>query len=517
MPARTTAAAVLLLTLIAGIAPASAQAPAAEQKAPEQKPADAATAAAKGEAWEGEIDAMGQILGFVVHVTRDENGSATSATLDIPMQGVSGVALRDLVMDGESFKFTFAFPGAPAAMFDLKLDAIDKGRAVGTMSQGMATLPTTARKLEPGQAPKGPSRPQNPVPPFEYASIEVTFPGGAEGVEMAGTLTFPAQGGPHPAVVLVSGSGPQDRDETLLGHKPFLVLSDALTKAGIAVLRYDDRGVGLSTGDFGAGTTDDFARDAANAVAFLRTRKEVDPKRIGIIGHSEGGLIAPIIANECGAAFLVLLAGPGTDGKTVLGDQMRAIATANGRPEDNVNQQVKVQQEMLTKVMENAPPEEIAPLMKRLIAVQSGKPEAEGEELEKVAPGAMVDQAVKGLLSPWMRRFLQIDPVPHLEKVTVPVLALIGLNDTQVIASINLPKIEAALEKAGNKDVTCLGIKGVNHLFQTSASGSPAEYATISETISPAVLKKVTQWVRQRTGLEEIPKATTPAPRNDGD
>lgn len=503
----------LALSLIA--LSASASEPNVDQ--PASPAAEKQPAAANAEAWEGEIDAMGTMLGFVVHLQRDENGTIAAATLDIPMQGVSDVALRDVTLDADSFKFTFAFPGAPAAMFDLKLDAVDKGRAVGSMSQGMATLPASARRLEPGKAPKGPSRPQNPVPPFDYASIEVSFPGGGEGVEMAGTLTFPPQGGPHPAVVLVSGSGPQDRDETLLGHKPFLVLSDALTKAGVAVLRYDDRGVGLSTGDFGSGTTDDFAKDAAKAVEFLRTRKEIDPKRIGVLGHSEGGLIAPIIANECKAAFLVLLAGPGTDGRTVLGDQMRAIAAANGLPEDNVNQQVKVQQLMLTKVMEGAPADDIRPLMKRLIAVQTGEPEAEGEDLDKVAPDAMVDQALAGLMSPWMRRFLQIDPVPHLEKVTVPVLALIGANDTQVIASINLPKIEAALEKAGNKDVTCLGIKGVNHLFQTSVSGSPAEYASISETMSPAVLRKVAQWIRQRTGLEETPKASTPAPRPDGD
>lgn len=489
------------LTSVCGQADGADEPPAAEAGAA------SAPAASTAQTWQGEIDAGVAKIGFIAVLTPGADAAEWTGTMDIPMQGVRGAALKDVSASDKAVRFTFVFPGAPSAVIDLVVDAEDASKAAGTISQGGGSYPVTANRLKEGEAPKGPERPQHPKPPYPYGASEIKFEGGAEGVTLAGTLTVPEGEGPFPGVVLVSGSGPQDRDETLLGHKPFLVLSDALTRAGIAVLRYDDRGVGASTGEFLAGTTDDFADDAQKAVKALAGQAKVDPKRVGIIGHSEGGLIAPMVASrDAGVAFIVLLAGPGTDGKETLRDQIRAIQVANGVPEDNVAKQVEVQQALLQMVIDGAPAAELETGMRRLIAVQYGMIEPTAEQLTQI-PDQAVEGALAGLTSVWMKRFLAVDPRTYLQKVKVPVLALNGLLDTQVIADINLPEIRKALVAAGNTDITCLGIKGVNHLFQTAQSGSPAEYATITETFSPGALEKITSWVRQRTGLDAMPAA----------
>lgn len=462
---------------------------------------------AGAQVWQGEVSAGGAKLGFVVRLVPGLEGKPASGSLDIPAQGVKDSALKDIVIGEKELRFTFTYPGTPDAVFELKIDEADAAKASGTLSQAGASFPTTASKLKEGEEPKGPDRPQHPKPPYPYEARAMSFVGGAEGVTLGGTLTMPKDEGPFPAVVLVSGSGPQDRDETLMGHKPFLVLADALTKAGVAVLRYDDRGVGASTGDFATATTDDFANDAEKAVAALAGEAKIDAKKIGIIGHSEGGLIAPIVAaRNDGVAFIVMLAGPGTDGKETLRDQLRAIQIANGVPGDNADEQVKIQQQLLQDVIDGAVKEKLDAGMRRLMAVQSGEINP-SDELMKQVPQDVVDNAVGGLVNPWMKRFLVLDPRESLRKVKVPVLALNGEMDTQVLASINLPEVRKALQEAGNKDVTLLGINNVNHLFQTCQTGSPAEYAQISETFSPAALEKIATWVRQRTGLEAMPAA----------
>jgi hypothetical protein len=470
--------------------------------APSPAPAPAASGA---QTWQGEIVAGAAKIGFVAKLTPGADGKPASGTLDIPIQGVRGSELKDVSISDDVLKFTFVYPGTADAVIEMKVDAADASKATGTITQGGATFPLSATRLKEGEAPKGPDRPQNPVPPYPYEVGAMKFPGGAEGVLLSGTITFPKGQGPFPGVVLVSGSGPQDRDETLLGHKPFLVLADALTRAGIAVLRYDDRGVGASTGDFATGTTEDFANDAEKAVAALAVQANVDPKRIGVIGHSEGGLIAPMVASRSDAvAFIVLLAGPGTNGKETLRDQLRAIQVAGGVPPENADKQVEVQQLLLQQVIDGAPEADLKSSMRRLMMLQSGVMEPTEEQLKQV-PDDAVNGALSGVSSPWMKRFLVTDPRPFLRKVKVPVLALNGELDTQVIAKINLPEIRKALEEAGNTDVTILGINGVNHLFQTATTGSPGEYASITETFSPGAMAKITSWVRQRTGLEPMP------------
>jgi pimeloyl-ACP methyl ester carboxylesterase len=495
------------IALLSAALSASAVEPPQPTPTPTDTPPAAVPITSGTQTWQGEIVAGAAKIGFVAKLTAGVDGKPASGTLDIPIQGVRGSELKDVTISDDVLKFTFVYPGTADAVMEMKVDAANASKATGTITQGGASFPLSASRLKEGEAPKGPDRPQNPVPPYPYEVGSMKFPGGAEGVLLSGTITFPKGPGPFPGVVLVSGSGPQDRDETLLGHKPFLVLADALTRAGVAVLRYDDRGVGASTGDFASATTDDFANDAEKAVAALAVQANVDPKRIGIMGHSEGGLIAPMVAsrNE-GVAFIVLLAGPGTNGKETLRDQIRAIQVAGGVPQENADKQVEVQQLLLQQVIDGAPEADLKSSMRRLMMLQSGVMEPTEEQLKQV-PDDAVNGALAGVSSPWMKRFLVTDPRPFLRKVKVPVLALNGELDTQVIAKINLPEIRKALDEAGNTDVTILGINGVNHLFQTATTGSPGEYASISETFSPGAMAKITSWVRQRTGLEPMPAA----------
>jgi pimeloyl-ACP methyl ester carboxylesterase len=285
--------------------------------------------------------------------------------------------------------------------------------------------------------------------------------------------------------VLITGSGPQDRDETLLGHKPFLVLSDYLTRKGIAVLRADDRGTGKSTGDFAAATTADFATDTEAGVAYLKTRAEVNPHKIGLIGHSEGGVIAPMIAaRDHGIAFIVTMAGPGVPGDQILVAQVRAIDLASGKTPEEAEKDATQEREVLELLKTD---KDDATLEKDVRAKLGGD-----------VPDAKVGLSIKQLNSPWFRYFVNYDPAIALRKVQCPVLAIIGEKDVQVPARQNLPAIREALEEGGNKHFDVEEVPGLNHLFQTAKTGGPMEYAQIEETISPVALDKMAGWILQQ-------------------
>jgi len=273
--------------------------------------------------WTGSVEIPdGTTLEFSVELEQH------SGTITIPVQHVKDLPLSDVSVTDKELRFSIASAGA---VWELKV-ADDGKSASGVLRQG-AVLRTTMKRLEPGQEAPELARPQEPQPPFPYETLDVTFASQAAGVELAGTLSLPRGSGPFPCAVLVSGSGPQDRDEALAGHRPFLVIADHLTRHGIAVLRYDDRGVGRSTGTFDGATTEDFAQDAMAAVAFLKARADVDAESIGIVGHSEGALVAPICAARSEVvAFIVLLAGPGMRGAELLPLQSKLIALAQGMP-----------------------------------------------------------------------------------------------------------------------------------------------------------------------------------------
>jgi pimeloyl-ACP methyl ester carboxylesterase len=399
------------------------------------------------------------------------------------------------------------------------------GLATLVSTVGAAAGSLTVRREPPAQPaqPTDNVRPQHPVRPFAYeereVKVEYTPAGADKPVTLAGTLTIPDKArfgeGPFAAVILITGSGPQDRDETLLGHKPFLVISDDLTKRGVAVLRLDDRGVGGSSGPVESATTHDLAADISAALEFLGLQAGVDPKRIGLIGHSEGGIIAPMVAasHPDRVAFIVLLAGTGVQGRDVLPAQVGAMARAGGAPEHRVAELEAAQRRAIDLfVAADTPKETIAEEMKRLVAIQFGYDPDPAKQSES-RRGEVERTARQGLLqfeSPWMKAFLTLDPRDYLRKVRCPVLVLNGGLDRQVLAEQNVPEITRTLLQAGNHDVTVRVFPRLNHLFQTARSGTVMEYAFIRETFAPEALSAMGEWVVRRAGEGEARGGITP-------
>jgi uncharacterized protein len=431
--------------------------------------------------WEGEIALPGQAL--AVRVDLEPGAEGWTGTIDIPAQGARGLALGEVAVEGDTVSFAISgVAGDPRFA-----GALADGEIRGDFTQGPATF---SFRLGRDVVPP-PPRPQEPKPPFPYRSEEVTYRNGE--VTLAGTLTVPQGEGPFPAAVLVTGSGAQNRDEELLGHKPFLVLADHLTRSGIAVLRSDDRGVGGSSGSTPQSTSADLAGDVLAAVELLRADPRIAPDRVGVVGHSEGGLVGPLAASRSEhVAFVVLLAGPGVPGAEILPLQLARIAAAGGLGEQAVERQVAIQRELIAAVIDGAGTDALREIARRLVQVQSGGALA-GEALEQVA-----DQAVQGLTTPWFRYFLTHDPRPVLAQVKVPVLALIGSLDRQVDAEQNLPELERAL--AGNPHAAVRELPGLNHLFQHATTGAPAEYAQIEETFAPEALEAVSGFILERFG-----------------
>jgi hypothetical protein len=382
--------------------------------------------------------------------------------------------------------------------------AADGKSIEGTWTQGPSSLPL---RLDKAAGPvSGPARPQEPKEPLPYRVEEVSYPNpDAPGVTLSGTLTLPPSGGPFPAVVFVSGSGPQNRNEELLGHKPFLVLSDYLTRRGVAVLRYDDRGVGKSTGSFATATSVDFTGDALAGVGYLRSRREIDPGKIGVLGHSEGGLIAPMAAARSkDVAFIVMLAGPGVNGEEILYLQGELIARANGATDEQLAK-TRQSQERTFAILRQTPDTtrarlDIEALAREQLAALTPEERKEAGIPEGVADSVLARQQAAQVSSPWFRYFLRYDPTPTLRQVRVPVLAINGSLDLQVPPRQNLPMIRKALEEGGNPDATVLELAGLNHLFQEATTGAPSEYARIEQTMSPTALQTVGDWIVRRFG-----------------
>lgn len=350
------------------------------------------------------------------------------------------------------------------------------------------------------------TRPQTPMPPFPYRQIDVQFQNEKDGNTIAGTLTVPDGAGPFPAVVLITGSGAQDRDETVARHKPFWVIADHLSRHGIAVLRTDDRGVGKSTGSIPDSTTEDFAGDALAGVRALGGNDLIDRSRIGLMGHSEGATVAAIGASTSKeVAFIVLLAGCGVPGRELLPAQMRGLLRAGGTKQESIEAQIAIQASIMAIVERDAPPlppppaEELAEIMKKLVRQQSG---LAGMLMSDAAAARAVAPQVAQLRSRWYRRFLQLDPRDYLRQVRCPVLAINGEKDLQVPPDQNLPEIDKALREGGNTDVTIVRIPNLNHLFQTAKTGLPSEYMQNRESFSPAALEVITPWIRRQAGIQ---------------
>ena len=443
--------------------------------------------------WSGVMDVPGAKLEMIFHIVSEAEG-VWSGTLDVPAQGAQGIPVSEIkVADGEVVFDVSLIAGVYTGILSPDGLSIE-----GVWEQSGMKIPLTLEKALAELA--GPNRPQKPKPPYPYVELEVGYPNAEAGIELAGTLTLPEGEGPFPAVLLISGSGPQDRNEELMGHKPFLVLADYLTRRGIAVLRVDDRGVGESTGDFAAATTLDFTSDVLAGVEFLKQRPEIDPALIGLIGHSEGGLVAPLAARESSdVAFIVLMAGPGVNGEEIAYLQAEMLLQAAGVPQEVIDQEKAVQEALFTIAKTEQDPEQAAEEMRAVLLAPYA--ELSEEELAALDLESAVAVQIQQILSPWYKFFMAHDPLPVLREVKCPVLAINGSKDMQVPTDPNLVLIEEALKEGGNENYTVVELPGLNHLFQTAQTGLPDEYYYIEETMSPAALEVIGDWLVEITGL----------------
>lgn len=449
--------------------------------------------ACREERWRGVMELPGVEMEFVVAFAGADGG----ATVDIPAQGVAGLALAEVSCAGGALRFTIAEAPPDGAAYEATISPDGKS-AEGAFTQGGQSFPIRMALLAAGEA-AGPARPQMPAGPFPYTEREVAYTNEADGTTLAGTLTIPAGEGPHPAAIMITGSGAQDRDETLLGHKPFLVIADHLSRHGVAVLRVDDRGIGGSTGVTHTSTSEDFAADVLAGVEFLAGEEEVDDARIGLIGHSEGGMIAAMVAARSSRpAFVVMLSGPGLPGREILSRQLALIQAAGGKGEESIAQQLAAQAALLDLLVAGAEEGAVRAALAALVAIQIGDPPPE-QALSDEDMEALLDREYAKVDNAWFRFFVAYDPTYDLEGVTVPLLALNGSLDLQVPAVESLAAIERIVGM-GNADVTVMEMPGLNHLFQTAATGHPAEYGVIEETFSPAALEVMTAWILERFG-----------------
>lgn len=441
--------------------------------------------------WNGELKIPTGQLKVVIHIK--QSGTGLSATMDSPNQNAFGIPVTNITF--ENLKLHFDISGAIVYEGELQADTIK-----GIFKQNGYSFPLNLSKGAGEQ--KEILRPQEPKKPFPYLSEDITFENKKDNLILSGTLTLPEKGENFPAVVLIAGSGPQNRDEEVFGHKPFLVLSDYLTKNGIAVLRFDKRGIGKSTGDYKRATTLDFASDVESAVKYLDTRKEINKKKIGLIGHSEGGAIAPIVAlnAKSNISFIVLMAAPGIQGDKLLLLQAEKIEKSN-RVSDTDLQKLEIFNKATYDIVKNSKDSEF--LKNNLSEYVKNN---FNNLPEFVTSGGMnaEEQIINQLTSPWVKYFIKYNPAPVLQKVKCPVLAINGEKDLQVPAKVDLAAIKNALEKGGNKNVTIKELPNLNHLFQECKTCTIAEYATIEQTISPTALLIIKDWIIKQTNKEKF-------------
>lgn len=449
--------------------------------------------------WLGSIEVSGVKLRLVLKVTK--NGDVYTAKLDSPDQGAKDLPTDSFIQKGRTVNFFAAqFNMSYEGTLNEKSDEIS-----GTLKQGAGTLPLNFKRAVGGISAE--KRRQDPGKPYPYNEEEVSYKNIKDNVKLAGMLTLPRAGvgggsGIFPAVVLITGSGAQDRDSTIFGHRPFLVLADYLTRRGIAVLRVDDRGIGGSDLGSLSATTENFVGDVLAGVEYLKSRKEINAAQIGLIGHSEGGIIAPMAAvRSKDVAFIVMLAGSGQTGEDVIFTQLALLNKGSSETPETIAQAMELQKSLFA-IITSEPDDKLATqkISEMLVKHQSKMNEQERKAFASTEASVKAQTPV--LLSTWYRYFLAYNPRPTLEKVKVPVLALNGENDAQVSSKENLALIAAALKAGGNKDYTVKSFPKLNHLFQTSQTGLPDEYGRIEETISPQVLEMISDWILKRTSVK---------------
>ena len=471
----------LLLVLFVAVSPAAVLA----RTNPVLNQQGAATQAGIEGLWGGTLD-VGVKLRLVLKVFRTADGKL-KATVDSVDQAANDLPVDTISFEDGTLKFEMKklFASYVGTLSE------DGTQLTGQFTQSV-TSPLDFKRLTSASEMEL-KRPQDPRKPYPYDEAEVSYENNQDHVKLAATLTVPRGSGPFPAVVLITGSGPEDRNETIFGHRPFLVLADYLTRRGIAVLRADDRGVGGSAKGSPTDTSENYAGDALAGVEFLKTRKEINPKQIGLIGHSEGGMIAPMAAaNSSDVAFIVLMAGPGIKGDRLLVMQNGLISAAECA--NGVRRSMAEQQKLLTLVTQEKDPVVLKQKLQEL-----NKQRAAAARTKLASQLAAAEAQTMEISKPWFRFFLDYDPRPALMKVHVPVLAINGEKDLQVPPREDLEAIDRALKDGGNRDYKIVLLPSLNHLFQTSQTGSPTEYSEIEETLAPLALQTIGDWIVAHT------------------
>jgi alpha/beta superfamily hydrolase len=435
--------------------------------------------------WLGKLSNNGIDLRLVFNLKLNDKDSLT-ATLYSPDQRAKNIPMGKVISDYK--KLTIK---APALLGEYSGTITSDTTIDGTWTQHGANFTVNLKKLKTAFSV---NRPQEPKPPFPYTSEDVTFTNDKFNIKLAGTLTIPAGKGPFKTVIMITGSGAQNRNEELMGHKPFLVIADYLSRNGIAVLRYDDRGVGASQGNYSESTSADLATDAESALNFLKNYPKINPKEIGFIGHSEGGLIAPIVASSnSDVGFIISLAGPGVTGEQIIIRQSQEIGRLSGEKEKDIKESTETRKKLYTvlrKEKDNKKAEiKILAIYKEILL----KKKTSEDDTEKAVNYLKLSFGANTYT--WFRYFIMTDPATFWKKVKCPVLALNGEKDVQVAANENLPEIEKALKSSGNKTVKIVKLPHLNHLFQHCKTGLPSEYSSIEETFSPEALRIISEWI----------------------
>lgn len=440
--------------------------------------------------WLGTIEISGVKLRFLLKVEKAADGY--TAKFDSIDQDQNNLPIDSITLSGNTVKFSAPqFGMSYEGTLNEKSDEI-----VGSFNRASGATPFVLRRT--GEVAMA-SRAQDPKKPYPYNEEEVSYRNTADNVKLTGTLTTPKGTGKYPAVILISGSGSQNRDSFIGGHRPFLVLADHLTRKGIAVLRVDDRGTGGSDMGSPSVTSENFMHDVLAGISFLKGRSEIDPKKIGLIGHSEGGMIAPMAAAQSkDVAFIVMLAGLGQTGEDVIYTQTDLIARASGADTEAINRSIALSRRINAIVKSEANETRIEQRINDDLAAYATN--LSDEQRKAFAPAIASAKASMPMYKlPWYRYFIMFDPAPVLKKVKVPVLAVNGELDLQVAWKENLDRIAAALKAGKNKDFTVKAFPKLNHLFQTSNTGLPSEYMSLDETFSPDVLNTISDWIAKRT------------------
>lgn len=441
--------------------------------------------------WKGKLAAYDLTLVFNI----SEKEGKLKATMDSPDQGTNNIPCDQVTVTGDVITISVSIIGGN---YTGTLSA-DKNIIDGKWNQAGASLDLMLGK---DAIPEGKNKPQTPKPPFSYKVEEIEYDNTDRTVHLAGTLTYPSSGNNFPAAILISGSGQQDRDETLMGHKPFAVIADHLTKLGFAVLRVDDRGKGKSTGEIVKATSADFAKDVITSFNYLKGRKEIDKNKIGLIGHSEGGLIAAIVAAERNDInFIILLAGPGIKGADLLEEQGEQISITSGISKEATAAYKSFYRQLIDLSASGTDSATLA--VKAREALHTWKANTDPKLVkemglaDRATTEIIFDNLIPNFAAPWMQFFLASDPVPLLERTSAKVLALNGGKDIQVLPDSNTEGIKKGLQKSRSPKYDVKVLPGLNHLFQKCSQCSLSEYGTLDETFSVSALDEMSTWLQK--------------------